>query len=104
MKRRTYNSGFAALPSVTLLALFITIGLMLLFRQSLINQDRAALSQLKLDYQQREDALMRALIAVFPSKAVACMKADYVESADYSWSKILKRPWVCPLHLSACPK
>lgn len=90
MKRRALNSGFAALPSVTLLALFITIGLMLLFRQSLINQDRAALSQLKLDYQQREDALMRALIAVFPSKAVACMKADYLESADYSWSKIFE--------------
>jgi hypothetical protein len=88
MKHGRSQSGFAAMPSVTLLALLITVSLTLLFRHMLINQEEAAVAQLNLDYHQREDSLMRAIVAIFPGKAIACMKADHAASEDYSWKRI----------------
>lgn len=88
MKHGRSQSGFAAMPSVTLLALLITVSLTLLFRHMLINQEEAAAAQLHLDYHQREDSLMRAIVAIFPGKAIACMKADHAASEDYSWKRI----------------
>lgn len=88
MKPGRSQSGFAAMPTVTLLALLITLSLTLLFRHMLINQEEAAAAQLNLDYQQREDSLMRAIVAIFPGKAIACMKADHAASEDYSWKRI----------------
>jgi hypothetical protein len=88
MRHPRSQAGFAALPSVTLLALLIILSLTLLFRHMLINQDEAAFAQLNLDYQQREDSLMRAIVAIFPGKAIACMKADHAESEEYSWKRI----------------
>jgi hypothetical protein len=88
MRRPRSQVGFAALPSVTLLALLIILSLTLLFRHMLINQDEASFAQLNLDYQQREDSLMRAIVAIFPGKAIACMKADHAESEEYSWKRI----------------
>ncbi len=88
MKKRSNQSGFAALPAVTVIALLITLSLILLFSQMLLNQDKAASFQLNLDYQQREDVLMRAIVAIFPTKAIACMKANYAASEEYSWKRI----------------
>jgi hypothetical protein len=80
--------GFASLPAVTAVALMLTLSLMMLFKVGLVNRDQAAKAELRTDYSQREEALLRALVAVFPRKAIACMKADHAASEDYTWDRI----------------
>lgn len=89
MKRVQRRGGFASLPTVTAVALMLTLSLLVAFRQGMLNRDQAARSQLRADYRQREDALLRALVAVFPQKAIDCMKAGYAPSDEYSWRAIM---------------
>ena len=84
------RNGFATLPAVTGIALMLTLSLMVLFKSGLMNRDQASKAQLRTDYSQREEAMLRALVAVFPRKAIACMKAGYAASSDYSWDTIFK--------------
>ncbi|MDZ4288144.1 MAG: hypothetical protein U0984_09305, partial [Prosthecobacter sp.] len=88
MKIRRRQRGFAALPMVTALGLMMILSLVLIFNQTLMNRDQVAQTQLRSDYHQREDALMRAVVAVFPKKAIACMDAGFVSSTNHSWSTI----------------
>jgi hypothetical protein len=80
--------GFASLPAVTTVALMLTLSLLVMFKTGLAQRDQAAKAQLRTDYGQREEALLRALVAEFPRKAIACMKAGHAPSNDYSWSTI----------------
>lgn len=80
--------GYAAMPVVTMLAMIMTFSLLMLFREGGMHRDQAAKAQLRADYHQREEALLRALVAAFPERAIACMRANYAASADYSWSAI----------------
>lgn len=80
--------GFAALPMVTFMSIFLLLSLAMVYRSSLIKRDQAAKSQLRIDYHQREEALMRALVASFPTKVVACMKGNYAASDTYNWNAI----------------
>lgn len=80
--------GFASLPAVTAVGLMLTLSLLVLFKAGLVQRDQAAKAQLRTDYGQREEALLRALVAVFPRKAIACMKAGHAASDDYSWNTI----------------
>jgi len=86
--RSKHTSGYAALPIVTALAVMLTFSLTMLFKQTLMNRDQASKTQLKVDYHQREEALLRALVALFPGKVIACMKADLEENPTYSWNAI----------------
>lgn len=83
-------AGYAAIPVVTGLALLMTLSLAFLFNHNLIIRDQASKTQLRMDYRQREDALMRALVALLPAKAAACMNADHVAADDYSWATIFR--------------
>ncbi len=80
--------GYVSLPIVTGLAIMFTLSLTLLFKNMLMNRDQASKSQLRVDYHQREEGLLRALVATFPGKAMDCMKADHAEGAAHSWSTI----------------
>jgi hypothetical protein len=91
MKHIRNRRGIAALPAVTGVALMLTLSLLVLFRAGHVHQDQGAKAQLRNDYHQREEALLRALVAVFPRKAIACMKAGHVASADYNWSTIFQQ-------------
>ncbi|TDU70895.1 hypothetical protein EI77_02013 [Prosthecobacter fusiformis] len=82
------TSGYAALPIITGIALMLTFSLAMLFKQTIMNRDHASKTQLKADYHQREEALLRALVAVFPNKAIACMKANLTEGEDHDWDAI----------------
>ncbi|HCN75560.1 MAG TPA: hypothetical protein DIT13_00015 [Verrucomicrobiales bacterium] len=88
MRSTKRTSGYAALPAIAGIAMMLTLSLTMLFKQALVTRDQAAKTQLKLDYSQREEALMRALVAVFPSRAIACMKADHAAGENWSWSEI----------------
>lgn len=90
MKRRIHNGGYAAIPAVTGLALLMTLSLTMLFKQNLMTRDQSAKTQLRMDYHQREDALMRALVALLPAKAAACLNADHAASDTYSWATIFR--------------
>ncbi len=87
MKRRNRH-GFAALPIVSAMALMFTLSLLMLFRAGQMHREEAAKSQLRADYHQREEAFLRALVAVFPQKAIASMRAGYAPADDYAWSTI----------------
>lgn len=75
---------------VSFMSIFLLLSLAMVYRSSLIKRDQAAKSQLRIDYHQREEALMRALVASFPAKAVACMKGNYAESNTYDWNAIFQ--------------
>lgn len=90
LPKRT-RRGFAALPMVTFFGVFMLLSLAMIYRGTIINRDQAAKSQLKIDYHQREEALMRALVASFPAKVVACLKNDHAASTDYDWSAIFQQ-------------
>lgn len=85
---RRHNHGFAALPMVTTLGLMMSLSLAMIFRQTLMDRDQTAQAQLRGDYHQREESLMRAVVSVFPKKAIASMDAGFVASSNYSWSTI----------------
>ncbi|GEP42326.1 hypothetical protein [Brevifollis gellanilyticus] len=82
------TSGYVSLPIVTGLAIMFSLSLTMLFKSTLMNRDQASKTQLRVDYRQREEALMRALIATFPSKAIASMKANHGDGPEHSWSTI----------------
>ncbi len=89
---RTQNHhGFAALPVVSALGLIFTTTLLFLLRSALMNRDQIAKTQLRNDYQQREESLMRALVACFPQAAIACMKDNYADSEAHSWNAIFSQ-------------
>ncbi len=90
MKTRIRTGGYAAIPAVTGMALLMTLSLTMLFKQNLMTRDQAAKTQLRMDYHQREDALMRALVALFPAKAAACLSANHAASDAYSWATIFR--------------
>ncbi len=80
--------GFAALPMVAVLALLMILSVSMVYRSTLIRRDQSAKSQVKLDHAQREEALLRALVAVLPRKVVACMKGNHAASDAYSWKAV----------------
>ncbi|HAL71764.1 MAG TPA: hypothetical protein DCP71_08345, partial [Verrucomicrobiales bacterium] len=86
LPKRTF--GYAALPIVTGLALMLTFSLTMLFKKTLMNRDQASKTQLRMDYHQREEALLRALVAVFPNRAIECMKANLAEGDRHDWNAI----------------
>lgn len=90
MNIRIRNGGYAAIPAVTGMALLMTLSLTMLFKQNLMTRDQSAKTQLRMDYHQREDALMRALVALLPAKAAACLSANHAASDAYSWATIFQ--------------
>ncbi|HSJ04235.1 MAG TPA: hypothetical protein VK956_17345 [Verrucomicrobium sp.] len=76
------------MPMVSFLGIFMMLSLVMVFRSTLVRRDQASKTQLRLDYHQREEALMRALVATFPKKVVACMKGDYAASTTYDWNAV----------------
>lgn len=90
MKRTPLTSGFAAMPMVASMALLLLLGTTMVFRSSLLRRDQAAQAQLRLDYHEREEALLRALVAVFPQKAIASLKSGYAPSDAHSWAAVFQ--------------
>jgi hypothetical protein len=86
--RSSFQRGFAAMPMVATFSLLMLLGVTMVFRTSLLRRDQAAKAQLRQDYREREEAVLRSLIAVFPKKAIACMKAGYASSDNHTWRAI----------------
>ncbi len=86
MKKR--EQAYISLPMVTTIGLILILSLLFLFKDSLMRRDMASVSQLRTDRHQREESLLRALVAVLPGKVAACMQADYADTPTHSWSQI----------------
>ncbi|MEI6714202.1 MAG: hypothetical protein WCO60_10645 [Verrucomicrobiota bacterium] len=97
------NQGIAALPVVSSLGLIFTLTLLMLLRSGLMNRDQAAKTQLRNDYQQREETLLRAIVTVFPQAAISCLKNNYADSDTYSWNAIFAKAQTLASTTSALP-
>lgn len=81
--------GYGALPLVVLIALMLMSSLVFLMRRGIANRETAAHVQLRADYRQREDALVRALLAIVPNKAIGCMqKHSAANHKEFLWETI----------------
>lgn len=81
--------GFGALPMIALITVMLTSSLVFIMRRGIASQDAAAHVQLRTDYRQREDALVRSLLAIVPNKAIGCMQNDSANNASsYTWDTI----------------
>ncbi len=89
MKTRRYQKGFVSLPMVTMVTIIMFVSLMALFRTTVQNQDAQSHIQLRSDFHQREDAFVRALLAVFPNTAAGCMQPGSSSATElYTWGAI----------------
>ncbi|MFT5469140.1 MAG: hypothetical protein ACI8UO_004255 [Verrucomicrobiales bacterium] len=61
---------------VTTIALATSFSIVMLFRQVIQSHDGQARSQLRIDYAQKEDALLRSLISIVPLRAIDAMQPD----------------------------
>ncbi|MEY4484651.1 MAG: hypothetical protein RL693_2103, partial [Verrucomicrobiota bacterium] len=89
LRSHWHQRGMAALPMIALVALMLTASLVFVMRRGIATQDAAAHIQLRSDFRQREDALVRSLLAIVPNKAIGCMSADADTNAGkFTWSAI----------------
>ena len=72
--------GFASLLTVTSVGLALLIILVSMYENTIVAHDVQKNSLLKNDYQQREDAFLRALINIIPNRAIICMQDDSMNS------------------------
>lgn len=81
--------GFATLPLIATITVMLTASLVFVLRRGVTSQETQGKVQLRIDYRQREDALVRSLLAIVPNKAIGCMQNGSASSAsNYSWDTI----------------
>ena len=75
---RTHKSspGFASLLVVTSIGIALLIMLISMYRNTVDAHAVQKNNLLKNDYQQREDAFLRALTNIIPNRAILCMQDD----------------------------
>ncbi len=85
------DSGYIGTALVVAFALITLGSLMFVFRQNLRAHDAEVRSQIEVDYSQKEDAIIRALVAIVPNKAIGAMQqGSSLNQAEYSWETIFE--------------
>lgn len=89
---RTHKSspGFASLLVVTSVGIALLIMLVSMYRNTVDAHAIQKNNLLKNDYQQREDAFLRALTNIIPNKAILCMKPDSDNDESLQWKSIIE--------------
>ena len=83
------SHGYASMAMVASLGMIALLSLTFVFRQGMRSHESQLRNQVSIDYRQKEDALLRALIAVAPNKAIGAMMPDSQNnSADFSWDTV----------------
>ncbi|MCB1085576.1 MAG: hypothetical protein KDM63_00900 [Verrucomicrobiae bacterium] len=86
---RRKSHGFIANAFVLSIAMVLVYGLAFAFRQHIRSLDNQSKTQIKIDYAQKEDAVLRALLQIVPNKAIGAMKeGSNLAPQDYSWETI----------------
>ena len=89
---RTHKSspGFASLLVVTSVGVALLIMLVSMYRNTVDAHAIQKNNLLKNDYQQREDAFLRALTNIIPNKAILCMKPGSDNDESLQWKSIIE--------------
>ena len=89
---RTHKSspGFASLLVVTSVGIALLIMLVSMYRNTVDAHAIQKNNLLKNDYQQREDAFLRALTNIIPNKAILCMKPGSDNDESLQWKSIIE--------------
>ena len=74
LRRQHQSPGFASLLTVVSVGIGLLLILISMYENTLDAQAVQKNSMLKNDYQQREDAFLRALTNIIPNKAMMCMQ------------------------------
>ncbi len=93
MKNQTKpkNQGFATTVIVVSVTVVMLTGLAFAFRGHLQSLETQTVAQVKVDYAQKEEALLQALLYHVPNKAIGAMKRYSVDNAtDYTWNKVFE--------------
>ncbi len=86
------SPGFASLLTVTSVGLALLIILVSMYENTIVAHDVQKVSLLKNDYQQREDAFLRALTNIIPNRAMMCMQDNSMNSSsveNLQWKSII---------------
>lgn len=88
----TNAPGFASLLTVTSVGIALLIILVSMYENTIVAHDIQKNSLLKNDYQQREEAFLRALTNIIPNRAIQCMQDNSMnlpDAEDLQWKCII---------------
>lgn len=89
---RRSDHAYASVAMVAALGITALLTLTFVFRQGMRSHETQMRNQVKIDYRQKEDALLRALVAVVPNKAIGAMMPGSADNPDdYSWDAIFSQ-------------
>ena len=93
---RTHKNspGFASLLVVTSVGIALLIMLISMYRNTVDAHAVQKNNLLKNDYQQREDAFLRALTNIIPNRAILCMQDDSKNKESLQWKSIIEEALV----------
>ena len=88
---KNQRRAFISMALVMSVGLVVAAGLAFAYRHHIRSLETQAKSQVKIDYAQKEDAILRALIHIVPNKAIGAMQEGSAGSeADYLWTTIFE--------------
>jgi hypothetical protein len=83
------SGGYVSVAMVAGMAVMTTFSLALVFSHSIGSQEFQARAQVRADFTQKEDAVLRSLVAILPNKAIGAMQDGAAsQAAALSWSAI----------------
>jgi len=84
------EAAYAALPVVITIGVFAVGSLSYVFQKSSRAHRQQINTQVKVDYAQKEDAVLRALVAIVPNRAINAMQENSSNAANLTWDKIFE--------------
>lgn len=86
------SRGYTAIPVVAAISVVMLTSVTYIYRMSSWSHDNQAKSQVKVDYSQKEEALLNALVNVLPNKAIGAMREGSASApALYTWESVFSQ-------------
>jgi len=84
--------GYASLLLVSSVAVVLLTLIIFSYRSAIRSQQTQAVSQLRIDYAQKENAFLRALVGSVPNKAIGIMQngSAYPNNENFRWEQIFR--------------
>lgn len=91
-RRRGARRGYASLLLVSSVAVVLLTLILFAYRSAIRSQRTQALSQLRVDYAQKENAFLRAVISKVPNAAMGIMQSNSTapNNEQYRWERIFR--------------
>lgn len=87
--RRSRQRGYASVAMVAIVGMITLFGMLVTYRDAIRSQDSEKRSQLRIDYVAKEDALLRALVATIPNRAIDAMRdGSQARASSLTWEAI----------------